>query len=150
MSDASPKDLIGYAALHEEALRAVVRAVLERVAHEGSLPGDHHFYISFRTRYPGVSIPDELLARYPDEMTIALQHQFWDLAVGEEGFAVTLHFGGHPKRLEVTYLALTRFFDPSVQYLLQLTPPPPPVIEAPPPAENDEPNVVSLDQFRRK
>lgn len=150
MSDATPKDLIGYAALHEQALRGVVRAALEKVAHDGFLPGDHHFYISFRTHYPGVTIPDELMARYPDEMTIVLQHQFLDLDVDEDGFAVTLQFGGQPKRLTVAYLALTRFFDPTVQYLLQITPPPPPVVETPPTVESDEPKVVSLDQFRRK
>jgi hypothetical protein len=83
------------------------------------VPGAHHFYISFKTQAPGVSIPPDLVEKYPDEMTIVLQHQFWDLAPGETFFSITLRFGGQPKRLSMPYGAVTRFYDPSVQFLLQ-------------------------------
>lgn len=154
--DEKSKDLIGYAALQQEALRQVVRAALDRAATARGLPGEHHFYISFRTDYAGVHVPEELLARYPEEMTIVLQNQFWDLSPGPESFSVTLQFSGQPKSLAVPYVAITRFYDPSVQYLLQFSPAPP---EARP-AQNSErkanvpvesgPKVVSLDQFRKK
>ncbi len=123
--DDKPKDLMGYEALQQEALRGVIRAALARVAGpRGGLPGDHHFYISFRSGAAGVAIPPELKARYPDEMTIVLQNQFWDLKPGESSFSVTLQFGGQPKSLHIPYAAVTRFYDPSVHYLLQFTPPP--------------------------
>ena len=120
------------------------------------LPGDHHFYISFRTDFPGVSTPEDLLARYPEEMTIVLQNQFWDLSPGGDTFSVTLQFGGQPKSLSVPYAALTRFYDPSVQYLLQFSPAAPyarptPVVDRKTEDRADEgPKVVSLDQFRKK
>jgi hypothetical protein len=137
--DEKPKDLMGYEALQQEALRGVIRAALARVAGPRGLPGDHHFYISFRSGAPGVTIPPELKARYPEEMTIVLQNQFWDLKPGETGFSVTLQFGGQPKSLTIPYAAVTRFYDPSVHYLLQFTPPPlsrvgGPVAVAPTPA----------------
>jgi len=160
--DEKPKDLMGYETLQQEALRGVIKAALARVAPPRGLPGDHHFYISFRTAAPGVSIPADLAARYPDEMTIVLQNQFWDLTPSETEFAVTLQFGGQPKVLTVPYEAITRFYDPSVQYLLQFSPPPP----APNAStsaksaaehagkgsagEGAEPKIVSLDQFRKK
>jgi hypothetical protein len=123
--DDKPKDLMGYEALQQEALRGVIRAALARVAGPRGLPGDHHFYISFRSGAPGVSIPTELRVRYPEEMTIVLQNQFWDLKPGEAGFSVTLQFGGQPKSLSIPYAAVTRFYDPSVHYLLQFSPPAP-------------------------
>ena len=137
----------------------------ESAAPDG-LPGAHHFYITFKTDAPGVSGPEDLLAKYPEEMTIVLQHQYWDLAPGETFFAVTLKFGGQPKRLSIPYAAVTQFFDPHAQFMLQFSAPPPegpseqaePAAEAeaaadsetPPAAEGDEPKVVSLDQFRKK
>lgn len=152
--DDKPRDLIGYEELQQEALRAVVRGALERGATPRGLPGDHHFYLSFRTDFPGVVIPEELAARYPEEMTIVLQNQFWDLSPGEASFSVTLQFGGQPKNLTVPYVAMTRFYDPSVQYLLQFSPAPPPRRAAPGKAadqdHHDGPKVVSLDQFRKK
>ena len=117
--DRNDQDLMGYEALAQEALRGVVKAALKRAAEPGGLPGQHHFYITFKTRAPGVSTPPELAERYPDEMTIVLQHQYWDLAPGETFFAITLKFGGQPKTLSVPYAAVTRFYDPSVQFLLQ-------------------------------
>jgi hypothetical protein len=117
--DRNDQDLMGYEALAQEALRGVVKAALKRAAEPGGLPGQHHFYITFKTRAPGVSTPPELAERYPDEMTIVLQHQYWDLAPGETFFAITLKFGGQPKKLSVPYAAVTRFYDPSVQFLLQ-------------------------------
>ena len=170
------KDLMRYDALQQEALRGVVKAALKRAASPEGLPGDHHFYISFRTDAPGVSGPKDLLAKYTDEMTIVLQNQFWDLAPGEAFFSVTLKFGGQPKSLAIPYTAVTRFYDPSVQYLLQFTPtdepdaapaPSPTAVlatkadrapsksapaaaAAPPDGSPEEPKVVSLDQFRKK
>jgi hypothetical protein len=156
--DEKPTDLIGYEALHEAALRGVIRAALEHAAGPRGLPGDHHFYISFRTTAPDVAIPAELRGRYPDEMTIVLQNQYWDLSVGETAFSVTLQFAGQPKSLSIPYAAVTRFYDPSVQHLLQFNvaagsePAPPPAaapVEAPGEA-GAEVKVVSLDQFRKK
>ena len=174
------QDQMHYEALAQEALRGVVKAALKRAASPGGLPGAHHFYITFKTRAPGVSAPPELAERYPDEMTIVLQHQYWDLAPGETFFAVTLKFGGQPKKLSVPYAAVTRFYDPSVQFLLQFEAPEseagavstaPEVLptrprkSTPHPVEVDqsdaeeaaaealrgeEPKIVSLDQFRKK
>ena len=120
--DRSSQDLMGYESMAQEALRGVVKAALKRAAQPGGLPGAHHLYITFRTKAPGVSAPPELADRYADEMTVVMQHQFWDLAPGETFFAVTLKFGGSPKRLSVPYAAVTRFYDPSVQFLLQFEP----------------------------
>ncbi len=123
MADDRPsQDLMGYEAMAQEALRGVVKAALKRAAQPGGLPGAHHLYITFRIKAPGVSAPPDLAERYPDEMTVVLQHQFWDLAPGETFFAVTLKFGGSSKRLSVPYAAVTRFYDPSVQFLLQFEP----------------------------
>ena len=158
-TDVPPLDLMNYGAMQQDALRGVVRVALQRAAIPRGLPGDHHFYISFRTDAPGVSAPPEIISRYPEEMTIVLQNQFWDLIPGDDTFSVTLHFGGQPKALSVPYRAITRFYDPSVRYLLQFDVAPAPV-EAPPPSPKpraeakteggDEPKVVSLDQFRKK
>jgi hypothetical protein len=111
-------DQIRYDLLTQQALRGVVRSVLTDTAKKG-LPGDHHFYISFDTRADGVRLSDRLRAQYPEEMTIILQHQFWDLKVGEEDFEVGLSFGGIPERLSVPFEAINGFFDPSVQFGLQ-------------------------------
>ena len=154
------KDLMGYESLQQEALRGVIKAALHRVTPPRALPGEHHFYISFRTDAEGVNIPDDLAARYPEEMTIVLQHQFWDLKVETDGFEITLQFGGQPRPLAIPYAAITRFYDPSVQYLLQFSPPPPaprvaasrptPAEPAPRAEDGETPKIVSLDQFRKK
>ena len=174
--DPPAQDLMRYEAMAQDALRGVVKTALKRAASPAGLPGAHHFYITFKTDAPGVSAPGDLLAKYPDEMTIVLQHQYKDLAPGETFFTVTLKFGGQPKRLSVPYAAVTRFYDPSVQFLLQFEaadpadrPEPAPEPQTLPtarpkktkaaaPATSDEgpddgtegPKVVSLDQFRKK
>lgn len=112
------KDLIRYDLLVQDALRSVVRKVLADTAKDG-LPGEHHFYISFRTDYPGVRLSNRLREKYPQEMTIVLQHQFWDLGVTEHAFEIGLSFSGIPERLLIPYDALTGFFDPSVQFGLK-------------------------------
>jgi hypothetical protein len=111
-------DLIRYDLLAQDALRGVVRKVLTDVAREG-LKGEHHFYIAFDTRAPGVQVSDRLREKYPEEMTIVLQHQFWDLKVGEHAFDVGVSFGGVPERVHVPFTAIKGFFDPSVQFGLQ-------------------------------
>ncbi|MBN8528333.1 MAG: stringent starvation protein B [Caulobacterales bacterium] len=153
-----PVDEMHYEQLAQDALRGVIRAALERAASPGGIPGAHHFYITFKTRAPGVSVPPDILAKYPDEMTVVLQHQFWDLAVEPDLFSVMLKFGGMPKVLTAPYTAVTRFYDPSVQFLLQFEAPeilegepePPAPAPKPKPSGEDGPKVVSLDQFRKK
>jgi hypothetical protein len=113
-----PTDHIRYDLLAQEALRGVVRRVLVDVARNG-LPGEHHFYVTFDTRAPGLKISDRLKAEHPEEMTIVLQHQFWDLAVTDQGFEVGLSFKGIPERLVIPFEAIKGFFDPSVQFGLQ-------------------------------
>lgn len=104
----------------EAALRTVVRDVLGRLErHE--VPDPHHFYITFRTGHPGVEMPDFLFARYPREMTIVLQHQYWDLNAGEDGFGVTLSFNDKPENLYIPYEAIKVFADPGVEFGLQFT-----------------------------
>ncbi|WP_149536241.1 SspB family protein [Siccirubricoccus phaeus] len=157
---ASPPDSqLPYSRWTEEALRAVPRAALQHAAKHG-LPGEHHFYLTFRTDAPGVSLPGHLKARYPEEMTIVLQHKFWDLSVDSAGtgFSVGLSFGGVPAMLTIPFAALTAFADPHVRFGLRFQPPEP--AEAPVPeavADVDQaapaaakPQVVSLDAFRRK
>jgi hypothetical protein len=107
-----------YDAMVEQALRGVVRRALSYAAERG-LPGDHHFYVSFRTNDPGVDIPAQLRTRYPHEMTIVLQHQFWGLDVGEEAFGVTLSFSDVPERLTIPFSTISAFADPSVKFGLQ-------------------------------
>ena len=159
--DPPAQDLMRYEAMAQDALRGVVKAALKRAAAPEGLPGAHHFYVTFKTDAPGVSGPPDLLGKYPDEMTIVLQHQYWDLAPGETFFSVTLQFGGQPKRLSVPYAAVTRFYDPSVQFLLQFEPaategkaaaPDAVSDDAPetPPTATGEAKIVSLDQFRKK
>lgn len=105
------------------ALRGVVRDAIRRVIREDGLPGAHHFYITFLTRYPGAEIDESLAKKYPDEITIVLEHQYWDLQAHADEFEVTLKFGGVPKYLKVPYHAITRFHDPSVGFALQFDPP---------------------------
>jgi len=162
--DPPAQDLMRYEAMAQDALRGVVKTALKRAAAPEGLPGAHHFYITFKTDAAGVSAPPDLIGKYPDEMTIVLQHQYWDLAPGETFFSVTLQFGGQPKRLSIPYAAITRFYDPSVQFLLQFEAPPaaPPEAKAAPAAaapeakaeaaaaKPAEATIVSLDQFRKK
>ncbi len=120
----APDDMTGdqttidYEALAQDAMRGVIRGILGRVAKTG-LPGDHHFYISFDTLAPGASLSKRLKEKYPEEMTIVLQHRFWDLIVTEDRFEVKLTFDGIPERLVVPFGAIKVFFDPSVRYGLQ-------------------------------
>jgi len=163
MADNTPsQDLMHYDALAQDALRGVVKSALRVAASPGGIPGEHHFYITFKSKAPGVSGPADLLDKYPDEMTIVLQHQYWDLAPGETYFKVTLKFGGQPKKLEVPYAAVTRFYDPSVPFLLQFEADAvrdelpedvtePEIADPAPEGEGgEEEKVVSLDQFRKK
>ncbi len=156
-----PVDEMHYEQLAQDALRGVIRSALERAALPEGIPGAHHFYVTFKTRAPGVSVPPDVMAKYPDEMTVVLQHQYWDLTVEAERFSVMLKFGGMPKVLSMPYTAVTRFYDPSVQFLLQFEAPATiediaAEVEATAPAEvealggDDAPKVVSLDQFRKK
>ena len=117
-ADPPRDDLIRYDVMVQEALLGVVRRVLIEAAAQG-LPGDHHFYITFRSEGPGVRISSRLREKHPEEMTIVLQHQFWDLQVTDHGFEVGLSFGGVPERLLVPFDALTGFYDPSVQFGLK-------------------------------
>jgi hypothetical protein len=156
-----PVDEMHYETLAQDALRGVIRSALERAALPEGIPGAHHFYVTFKTRAPGVSVPPDILAKYPDEMTVILQHQYWDLKVEPTRFSVMLKFGGMPKVLAMPYTAVTRFYDPSVQFLLQFEAPE--TVEevaaevaatsterALPAGDDDGPKVVSLDQFRKK
>jgi uncharacterized protein len=113
-----PEDHIRYDILAQAALRGVVRTVLADAAKKG-LPGDHHFKITFNTTASGVKLSDRMRERYPEEMMIVLQHQFWDLAVTEQGFDVGLSFGGIAERVTVPFDAVTAFYDPSVQFGFQ-------------------------------
>ena len=153
-------DGLKYELMVENALRQVVRDALTRAADRG-LPGQHHFYITFRTDRPDVALPERLRQQYPKEMTIVLQHQFWGLEVERELFRVTLSFGGQQERLVVPYAALTGFADPSVKFGLQFEPRPPatggraqlPSLAAAPAedaADKKSGEVVTLDAFRKK
>jgi hypothetical protein len=119
MADESPESLIPYDEIVQEALRDVVGRVLSSVEKGGSLPGGHHFYITFRTRMPGVEIPKHLAQRFPDEMTIVIQHRFWDLHVAPDHFTVGLSFGGVPATLRVPFASVTDFVDPAVDFSLK-------------------------------
>jgi uncharacterized protein len=164
------KDFIGYQALTDAALRGVVRDALRRIEKQG-LIGSHHFYLTFKTHFPGVEIPNFLREQYPDEMTIILQHQFWGLKVKEEQFEVALTFRKLPATLVIPFAALTAFFDPGVQFGLQFkglegdpkgtapVMPPQPVAEQidAEGAKEETPEkpmapaeIVSLDSFRKK
>lgn len=120
MSDETPDSLIPYDEIVQEALRAVVGRVLGEIVAGGSeLPGEHHFYITFKTGAPGVSIPKHLRERFPDEMTIVLQNKFWELKVSDHGFSVGLSFNQVPAKLEIPFSAITAFVDPAVDFGLQ-------------------------------
>ena len=160
MSDETPESLIPYDEIVQDALRAVVGRVLGEVEQTGGLPGDDHFYITFKTRMPGVSIPKHLTERFPDEMTIVLQHRFWDLKVEKENFTVGLSFGGVPSTLHVPFAAVTDFVDPAVDFSLKFQANgADDAHEEHEEAENDAPqvevsedgsNVVSVDFTRKK
>ena len=120
MSDDTPDSMIPYDEIVQEALRAVVGRVLGEIEQGGGeLPGGHHFYITFKTGAPGVSIPPSLIERFPDEMTIVLQNKFWDLNVREDGFSVGLSFNQGPAHLHIPFAAITAFVDPAVDFGLQ-------------------------------
>ncbi|TPE63630.1 hypothetical protein FJQ54_01845 [Sandaracinobacter neustonicus] len=149
-----PDSLIPYDEIVQDSLRQVVRRVLTDVSNAGGLPGAHHFFIAFRTRFPGVDMPRHLLERYPEEMTVVLQHRYWDLLVADEHFEVGLTFNQVPAKLSIPYKAITGFVDPAVNFALQFMvnmpepadePPPPPVVVE---GESGS-NVVSFD-FKRK
>lgn len=170
-------DQMNYDYMVETALRGVVREALLKVSSDG-LPGEHHFYLTFRTQAPGVSIPDYLQDQYPEEMTIVMQHQFWDLVVEDSYFSITLSFKNRPAELRIPYAALSAFVDPSVKFGLQfnletgggmmvpavrsegdLVPVPDnaatpesdePLAEAEADDDKDTADVVNLDQFRKK
>ena len=170
-------DLIRYDLLVQDALRSVVRKVLSDAARDG-LRGEHHFNISFKTHGPGVALPTSIKQRYPDEMAIILQHEFWDLAVGADHFEVSLNFSRKPERLTIPFDAITGFSDPSVPFGFKLEPrasetsaapvlvpreaaksapksePKPKLVEAAKPAEKpaegEAAKVVSIDAFRKK
>ncbi|MEM7300176.1 MAG: ClpXP protease specificity-enhancing factor SspB [Pseudomonadota bacterium] len=112
------EDLIRYDVLAQEALRGVVKKILGEVSRTG-LPGDHHFYISFATKHPGVRLSNRMRAQYPDEMTIVVQHQFWEMETGDTEFEIGLSFNDIPEKLKIPYAAIKGFFDPSVQFGLQ-------------------------------
>jgi hypothetical protein len=146
------KDLLRYDKMVEAALRGVVREALARASATG-LPGAHHFYITFRTHFPGLRLPDELARQYPDEMTIVLEHQFWELEVSEQSFSVTLSFQNRPERLVIPFEAITAFADPAVKFGLQFQPTgteEPPEAEAAQAAPEKPGEVVALDAFRKK
>lgn len=119
MAETTDDSALDYGALTQTALKGVVRAALARTAELGAAPGGHHFYITFATRAPGVRIADFLKEQYPEEMTIVLQHQFWDLEVDDKKFSVLLKFRGKPERLVIPFPAITKFFDPEAQFGLQ-------------------------------
>ena len=160
MSDDLPDSLIPYDEIVQEALRAVVGRVLGEVEQSGGLPGDHHFYITFKTGLPGVELPKHLTERFPDEMTIVLQNKFWDLKVHDKAFEVGLSFNQVPAKLVIPFAAVTGFVDPAVNFALQFQAQgdaggPEPHEEA----ENDGPtitpaedgsNVVTVDFGRKK
>jgi uncharacterized protein len=161
MADETPESLIPYDEIVQEALRDVVGRVLRTVEKGGVLPGGHHFYITFRTRMAGVEIPKHLAQRFPDEMTIVIQHRFWDLHVAPDHFTVGLSFGGVPSTLRVPFAAVTDFVDPAVDFSLkfQANGAEDEGHEATVPAENDAPvvkpvedgsNVVNVDFTRKK
>jgi hypothetical protein len=155
----APDSLIPYDEIVQEALRAVVGRVLGEVETTGRLPGEHHFYITFKTGAAGVDIPRHLIERFPDEMTIVIQNRFWDLKVGEDGFEVGLSFNQAPARLVIPFSAITGFVDPAVNFALQFQAQAEESVQEHEAAENDpsavEPvedgsNVVSVDFSRKK
>ena len=160
MTDEPPESLIPYDEIVQEALREVVGRVLHEVEKTGGLPGGHHFYITFNTRGPGVEIPRHLAERFPEEMTIVIQHRFWDLKVDDDQFSVGLSFGGVPSILVIPFGAVTDFVDPAVDFSLKFQANGAPEgHEEHDEPENDSPvaevaedgsNVVSVDFTRKK
>jgi hypothetical protein len=158
------EDFLQYDKLVERALKNVVREALMHVSAHG-LPGAHHLYLTFRTDHRGVTVPEELRAKYPIEMTIVLQYQFWDLLVGDEGFQVTLSFNDRRQKLIIPFAAVNAFADPSVNFALQFQPAEaaaqnqdnaqpaeaavPDGEDAGEPAPKDD-NIIPLDTFRKK
>ncbi|MBW4331531.1 hypothetical protein KY084_11695 [Stakelama sp. CBK3Z-3] len=161
MTASVPDSLIPYDEIVQEALRAVVGRVLGQVQETGALPGQHHFYITFKTQAPGVDIPERLVERFPDEMTIVMQHRFWDLTVDDERFSVGLSFNQIPSMLVIPFAAITGFHDPAVNFELRFAAQEGP--DAPEPDDDGEQdrdrgvvaesedgsNVVAVD-FKRK
>jgi hypothetical protein len=156
------QDVFHYDKMVERALRGVIHDALARAAREG-LKSAHHFFIAFATTAPGVKVPPRLLERYPAEITIVLQHQFWDLDVGDESFSVSLSFDKQVERLTVPFVAIKSFADPSVEFALAFSgPAPAPVNEAalpavvegkttkPPKGDGEKGQVVALDSFRKR
>lgn len=152
-------DRLDYDSLIQDALRDVVRRTLEIVLKHG-LPGNHHFYITFRTDRDDVVMPTHLREQHPDEVTVVLQHQFWDLVIQEDYFSITLSFAGKQERLTIPYNALVSFMDPSVKFGLQFTPEEEDFSIKPKGDGGDKggdntpgaskANVVALDAFRKK
>ncbi|MEO1190329.1 MAG: ClpXP protease specificity-enhancing factor SspB [Pseudomonadota bacterium] len=176
MSDAPQKDLLRYDLMLQEALRSVLRKTLE-IAADSGLPGNHHLFITFRTQAEGVEIADYLVARYQDEMTIVLQHEYWGLEIEGDQFSVTLSFSNRHERLVIPFSAVVAFADPAVNFGLQFdkavkgeaqseseskddskaAEPSKALAASSPPAEKDKEeeeapsgNVVALDRFRKK
>lgn len=167
------QDHIRYDILAQDALRSVIRKVLTEVATTGHLPGEHHFFITFLTGAPGVRISQHLKAKYPEQMTIVVQHQFWELKVTDVGFEIGLSFSDTPERLVIPFNAIRGFYDPSVNFELEfdvaageeeevesaeITAYPVPEENGEATAKEDKPteakngggSVVSLDSFRKK
>ncbi len=157
------KDQLHYPTLIDQAMRGVVRDVLRRVQATG-LPGNHHFYISYSTLHSGVKMSDQLRAKYPKEITIVIQHQFWDFKVEDQQFHVTLSFGGTPEKLTIPFAALTAFADPSIKFGLQFQQSEMFEVDsisvddvakiaveiAPTDESGGEDKIISLDAFRKK
>ncbi|MBC6439214.1 MAG: hypothetical protein GDA49_02120 [Rhodospirillales bacterium] len=156
-------DMLDYDVLVDDALRGVMVRALKMVEREG-LPGEHHFYITFRTDHPRVRIGEELRAKYPEEITVVIQHQFWDLRIDEKGFQIGLSFNQAPQALYIPYSSVIAFVDPSAKFGLQFLPQSgagdhgdagpgqparlqAPEVGEPPCADSD--NVVALDSFRK-
>jgi hypothetical protein len=159
MTDETPESLIPYDEIVQEALRDVVGRVLGEVERSGGLPGEHHFYITFHTRMPGVSIPKHLMERFPEEMTIVIQNRFWDLKVEKDVFSVGLSFNGVPASLRVPFAAVTDFVDPAVDFSLKFQANAAEAAQedheaaqndAPDESAGDGTNVVSVDFTRKK
>lgn len=177
MIDSTNEYDIDYPALIDNAMRSVVRTAMRQIAETGMLPGEHHFFVSFLTNHPGVDISPVLRQRYPEEMTIVIQHQFWDLKVEEDKFTITLSFSNVPERLVVPFAALSAFADPSIKFGLQFhnrswqqteddevhcpatgktgrEAPPEASFDEEPPSEAHPPandtKVISLEAFRKK
>jgi len=152
-------DTIDYGSLMHDAMRLLIQNVLKDVAKDG-LPGKHHFFITFDTMHPGVEIADWLSDRYPEEMTVVIQHWFENLDVGEDGFAITLNFGDNPEPLYIPYVSIKTFVDPSVEFGLRFETQeeddddtaeeaPMEIVEVSEEPQKSEAEVVSLDKFRK-